>query len=183
MTPYTPLLQLLESYQTTFAEESGFVDRFFELLIHPRAYHRDHLPGHITGSAWVVNESRSKILLLHHKKLNRWLQPGGHADGDANVLQVAMRELEEETGIRNAKLLTLRIFDLDIHPIPSRKDFPEHFHYDVRFWFEADEADKIIESDESHEVKWIEINELNRFTDNESIHRMVRKSFEGSRSL
>jgi len=172
---FTPLPLLLQSYQTSFSEESAFINRFSELLLHPRAYHRDHLPGHITGSAWVVNHERSKVLLLHHGKLNTWLQPGGHADGDENVLKVALRELEEETGLRPVNLLTPGIFDLDIHPIPERKDFPSHFHYDVRFLFEADEQDKIIVSEESFDVKWISFSKLKAYSENISIHRMVKK--------
>lgn len=146
-----------------------------ELLLHPRAYHRDHLPGHITGSAWVTNQKQSKVLLLHHGKLNKWLQPGGHADGDEDVLQVALRELEEETGTQQATLLMPGIFDLDIHPIPTRKDFPAHFHYDVRFLFEADDQRPVIVSEESLDVKWIPIDDVKSFTDNISIHRMVEK--------
>lgn len=167
---------LLKGYQIAFPKELETVNSFFDLLKHPNAYQRDHLPGHVTGSAWVVNEPRSKVLLLHHRKLNRWLQPGGHADGDENILSVALRELQEETGIRNVKQISPGIFDLDIHPIPARKDFPNHFHFDVRFCFEADEIEKIMESEESLEVKWISIEELHLFTDNASVYRMAEKS-------
>ena len=144
-------------------------------MLHPRAYHRDHLPGHITGSAWVTDTSRTKVLLLHHAKLDRWLQPGGHADGDENVLAVAQRELEEETGITTTKLLLSEIYDLDIHPIPARKDFPAHFHYDVRFLFEASAESAIEVSDESFDVKWIDVDSLKSFTDNVSMYRMAEK--------
>ncbi|MBI3481525.1 MAG: NUDIX hydrolase [Bacteroidetes bacterium] len=144
------------------------------LLNHKDCFQRTHLPGHITGSAWMVNGDRTKTLLVHHAKLNKWVQPGGHADGDENILNVALREAEEETGLKNLKPFTT-IFDVDIHKIPARKDFPEHFHYDIRFLTEADETEKIIVSDESHDVKWVSMNELENFTMERSVLRMKDK--------
>lgn len=176
MPDFTPLPELLRQYGTQWPEELVFKDQFLELLLHPRAYHRDHLPGHITGSAWVVNAERTKVVLLHHGKLNRWLQPGGHADGDENVLQVALRELEEETGLKKVKQLIPGIFDLDIHPIPARKDFPDHFHYDVRFLFEADDQDPITVSEESFDVKWVRLDEVNTLTEDWCVLRMAAKT-------
>jgi len=87
-----------------------------------------------------------------------------------------MRELKEETGVLNVKLLAPGIFDLDIHPIPARKDFPAHLHYDVRFLFEANEKDGVVVSEESFDVKWIAFSELNSYSENISIHRMAKKS-------
>src|SRR5882672_8038315 len=127
------LIQELATYSTDFQGEEVHRNMFLELLDHPRSFHRDHLPGHITGSAWIVNEDFTKVLLVLHAKLGRWLQPGGHADGDENVLGVALREAEEETGVKQYELLHPGIFDLDIHPIPARKDFQEHLHYDIRY--------------------------------------------------
>lgn len=170
------LSKLISRYKSTYSEEQNFVPKFKELLNHPHAFNRDHLPGHITGSAWVVNRERTKVLLHHHKKLNKWLQPGGHADGDRHVLGVALRELEEETGVNSVLLLSHGIFDLDIHPIPARKDFPEHLHYDVRFCFEGDESSAIVVSEESLQVKWMSWNELREHTNNKSLFRMMEKS-------
>jgi 8-oxo-dGTP pyrophosphatase MutT (NUDIX family) len=172
----TLLTNLLQHYSPD-PSELKFRDQFIELLKHPRAYHRDHLPGHITGSAWVLNQDRTKVLLVHHAKLNRWLQPGGHADGDENVVAVALRELEEETGVKKVTSWGSGIFDIDIHPIPTRKDFPQHDHYDVRFAFIAHEQEPLLVSEESHAVQWVLLAELNRFTDSESVHRMARKSY------
>jgi 8-oxo-dGTP pyrophosphatase MutT (NUDIX family) len=166
----------LERYRSTFKEELAFRSQFIELLQHPDAFQRTHLPGHITGSAWIVDESRQKALLIHHAKLNRWLQPGGHADGDENVLRVALREAEEETGVNAYTILLEGIFDLDIHPIPNRKDFPEHLHYDIRYLVQANSVDELILSDESFDVAWINVDELPSLTDhNSSINRMVEK--------
>src|SRR5882672_1965365 len=113
------LIRLLQSYTTEFAEEKKFVLSFLELLNQENSFQRTHLPGHITGSAWVVNPEKTKTLLVHHAKLNKWVQPGGHADGDENILNVALREAEEETGLKDMKPAE-GIFDLDIHLIPER---------------------------------------------------------------
>jgi len=169
------LIRELHSYSTSFSEESEFVKRFLELLNSERCFHRDHLPGHITGSAWIVNKDRTKVLLVHHAKLNRWLQPGGHADGEENVLNVGIREAQEETGVMNFKVLKDGIFDLDIHTIPQRKDFPEHLHYDIRYLVEANEHDPIMVSEESHDVQWINLNELAKYNPERSITRLKEK--------
>jgi 8-oxo-dGTP pyrophosphatase MutT (NUDIX family) len=173
---YLPLPTNLQQYTSSYPIELKFRDQFLELMKDPRAFHRDHLPGHITGSAWVLNQDRTKVLLVHHAKLNRWLQPGGHADGDEDVVGVALRELDEETGVKQVKPLMNGIFDLDIHPIPLRKDFPQHDHYDVRFAFIADDREPLIVSEESHDVQWVLLRELERFTDSESVLRMAKKS-------
>jgi 8-oxo-dGTP pyrophosphatase MutT (NUDIX family) len=165
----------LEAYSTSFHEEKKFVSQFLELLTHPRAYFRDHLPGHMTGSAWIVDEFQEHALLLHHAKLDRWLQPGGHADGDENIVAVARKEAEEETGLKNLRLLH-PLFDIDIHRIPERKDFPAHDHYDIRCLFMADRKEQIILSHESHELAWIPLTEIPaKVGQNDSIVRMIQK--------
>lgn len=169
------LIQELCSYQTSYSEEKEFVISFLDLLKSNDAFQRTHLPGHITGSSWIVNSDKTKVLLVHHAKLNRWLQPGGHADGDENVLRVALREAEEETGITRLTVLSDQIFDLDIHTIPTRKDFPEHLHFDIRFLIQANEADPLVVSEESHDVKWISLEELEKYNDETSILRLKQK--------
>lgn len=170
------LVAALNGYTSAFAEEKLFVSQFLELLKHPNAFQRDHLPGHITGSAWILDHSKQYVLLVHHGTLHKWLQPGGHADGEENVLNVALREAEEETGIKNFTLLQQGIFDLDIHPIPARLGSPGHLHYDMRFLFEADKKAEVIVSEESHDVSWISLNELGGLTlNNPSVMRMAGK--------
>jgi len=165
---------MLQYYRTEFAEEQKFVVPFLELLTHKNCFQRTHLPGHITGSAWIVNPEKTKTLLVHHAKLNKWVQPGGHADGHENILNVALREAEEETGLKSLKTLG-DIFDIDIHLIPERKDFPEHFHYDIRFLVEGTEQEPIVVSEESHDVRWISLSELDRITSERSVLRMREK--------
>lgn len=169
------LIESLRSYESDFEEEQKFIHRFFELLEHPSCFHRTHLPGHITGSAWIVNPDRSGALLVHHAKLNKWVQPGGHADGEENILNVALREAEEETGLKNLRP-SRDIFDVDIHLIPERKDFSAHYHYDIRFFLEADPSEQIVVSHESHDVRWIALSEIEHYTQERSVLRMKEKT-------
>jgi 8-oxo-dGTP pyrophosphatase MutT (NUDIX family) len=168
------LIHQLNQYRTSFSEEKKFVPRFLELLEHPRCFFRDHLPGHITGSSWIISLDHTKVLLVHHAKLNKWLQPGGHADGDEDVLQVAQREAEEETGL-NVSTSESRIFDIDIHAIPARGEFRQHDHYDIRFLFMADEKEPLIISDESTDLKWVALVELEKYNSSASLIRMREK--------
>lgn len=174
------LIRSLEAYHSSYSEEQKFVAQFLELLKHPDAYQRDHLPGHMTGSAWIIDTTRQYALLVHHAKLNRWLQPGGHADGDENIIAVAQKEAEEETGLKNLTLSN-PLFDIDIHPIPARKDFPDHDHYDIRCLFMADKNERILVSEESHAVEWTPLEEIfAKAGGNTSIVRMVEKVVRSS---
>ncbi|HEY3403613.1 MAG TPA: NUDIX hydrolase [Ohtaekwangia sp.] len=170
------LTHTLAHYQTPYPEENSFTNQFLTLLEHPRCFHRDHLPGHLTGSAWIVDQSLQSVLLTHHAKLNKWLQPGGHADGDENIFAVALREAEEETGLRKFTLLREAIFDIDIHTIPQRKDFPEHLHFDIRFLFQTDQQEPLLITEESHDLKWFPLHDLEKITTNQSMLRMRNKS-------
>lgn len=171
------LIEHISTYSTSWKEEALFIPSFLSLLKSNRCFERDHVPGHITGSAWIINEEKSKVVLIHHAKLHRWLQPGGHADGDENILRVALREAEEETGLTTLSLFKPGIFDLDIHRIPAHKGFPEHDHYDVRFAFVASEKIPLQISPESHHVQWIALTEVADFTNqNVSIARMIQKT-------
>ena len=169
------LVNFFSIYTTSFREEEFFINRFLELLSHPDCFQRTHLPGHITGSAWIVDCNRSQTLLVHHAKLNKWVQPGGHADGDENILRVALREAEEETGLKKLRIVELVPFDVDIHTIPLRKDFPEHFHFDIRFLIEASIDEPIIVSEESHDVKWVPLTSLEEYNQERSVLRMKEK--------
>lgn len=169
------LEERIRQYSTVYPGESVFIKRFFDLLQHPDAFQRTHLPGHITGSAFIVSDDFKQTLLVHHAKLNKWLQPGGHADGDRNVARVALREAREETGVEVLTLVTPEIFDLDIHPIPTRKDFPRHDHFDVRYLVKASTNHKIMVSEESHDVKWVSLGELDKYNSEKSILRMREK--------
>ncbi len=143
---------------------------------HENCFERSLSIGHVTGSAWIVDLDRTHVLLTHHRKLDKWLQLGGHADGDWDVLRVALREAEEEGGLTTVRPVRDTIFDVDIHLIPARKAEPEHYHYDVRYALEADRAEAIRISDESHDLRWIAVEEVGTLTQEESVLRMVRKT-------
>jgi len=168
------LLALLDNYRARHPDECDLVERFVGLLTnHPDCYSRDCWAGHITGSAWIVDPTGERVLLTHHRKLDRWLQPGGHSDGDPDTMAVALREAEEETGLV-VQPVDDAIFDLDVHPIPARGDDPEHQHYDVRFALQASNTDYVV-SDESHDLAWVKLDELARYTDEKSVLRMAHK--------
>lgn len=138
-------------------------------------FRRERLAGHFTASAWLVDAAGRRLLMTHHRKLDRWLQLGGHADGDRDLAAVALREAEEESGLVGLVVLP-EIFDLDRHWIPERGEVPGHWHYDVRYIVRATGSDDFAVSDESHALAWREIDAL--FTEpgiDPSIVRMARK--------
>lgn len=168
------LLKLLETYAERFPEETA-TGQFLDFVRrNERCFERDLWEGHVTGSAWLVDGGGGRVLLTHHRKLGRWLQLGGHSDGDPRPLVVAMQEAREESGLRVAPL-SREIFDLDIHEIPARKQDPAHLHYDVRFALQVigDEGFRI--SAESLDLAWVSIDELDRYTDETSMLRMATK--------
>ena len=114
---------------------------------------RSHPVGHFTGSAFVVSVDGRRTLLTHHRKLDRWLQPGGHADGDGDLRQVALKEAEEETGLSALEVGT-EVFDLDRHWIPERKADPGHWHYDVRFVVQVTGDETFVVGEESNDLRW-----------------------------
>ena len=169
------LIQSIFNYSSDFSLEIEYRKRFLTLLKDEDCFFRSRLAGHLTASCWVLAPSGNEVLLIHHKKLDKWLQPGGHADGDTDLLNVAKKELSEETGLVHYSV-NEKIFDLDIHVIPQRKDVPEHFHYDVRFLFQASHPNEIQKNHESMELRWVGLNKVEVLCDGEeSIMRMVRK--------
>lgn len=167
---------LLKKYSPTDLNEIIFKKRMIQLFENePLCFNRELLSGHFTASAFIVNRQKTKTLLIKHAKLNCWLQPGGHCDGDRDLENVAIKEVFEETGLIVQKNLNLEIFDLDIHTIPERKTEQEHRHYDVRFLFIVDENEKIQVSDESTDIMWVPFSEIEKYKIDESVWRMVRK--------
>jgi 8-oxo-dGTP pyrophosphatase MutT (NUDIX family) len=125
------------------------------------------------------------VLLTHHRKLDRWLQLGGHADGDGDLVAVARREAAEEAGVRDLTLAKVRdivIFDVDIHPIPQSEAPGDHEHFDVRFAFIAEKQIDPQISHESHDVHWVALDRVRDYTDDLSVLRMRDKWRGYSRS-
>jgi len=155
--PRAPLLDLLDRYRAATPEAEPTVRLFREFAnAHTDCLERSCAPGHITGSSWLVDTTGRRVLLTHHRKLNKWLQLGGHADGDGDVARVALREAEEESGLSDL-IVEPEIFDLDRHMIPARGNEPAHWHYDVRFVVRASRNDAFVVSSESHELAWRDI--------------------------
>ena len=146
------------------------------LASHAAVFERAHASGHFTGSAWVVSADGERVLLTHHRKLGLWLQPGGHADGDADLAAVALREAEEETGVPGLRLESREIYDLDRHPIPARKLDPEHLHWDVRYVVRAGADERFVVSEESHALEWRRVRDVaaDEHAD-ASVRRMARR--------
>lgn len=169
------LKERIERYARIHADEEDTVARFLDFIdTNPRCFERDNWVGHITGSAWLVNAAHTHVLLTHHRKLEKWLQLGGHSDGDPETLTVALREASEESGLAVTPLLD-EIFDLDVHEIPARELEPAHYHFDVRFLLCVQGNEAFAVSEESLDLAWVPINGLATYSVDESILRMYRK--------
>jgi 8-oxo-dGTP pyrophosphatase MutT (NUDIX family) len=159
------------------AEQAETARRMLAFIdAHPDCLWRTCLEGHLTGSAWVIDRARRKTLLTHHRKLGKWLQLGGHADGEEDLAAVALREAREESGLADVRLASPEIYDLDAHAIPARGSEPAHIHYDVRFLCEASSEAPLQVSDESHALAWLELDAVVQLNPEESLLRMVRRT-------
>ena len=173
------LLCMLKRYRSHFMEEVAYVQSAIPYIEqNENIFDRKLLPAHVTGSAWVVNPNWQKALLLHHRKHGQWFQPGGHADGDADIVRVALRECAEETGLfpRDIHLVDSSIFDVDIHTIPSMGDVSQHEHIDIRFVVEIDDRLTIPGNSESNAITWLPLNQVLSYNHNRSTFRMVEKT-------
>jgi len=160
------------------SEEAPLLQRMLELLDSGRpCFERSAFPAHFTGSALVLSADGARTLLHHHRKLDRWMQFGGHCEEDANILEVAHREALEESGIEGLNAVSALPFDLDIHEIPARpaSGEPAHFHYDVRFLFIAPEAPRFTASEESLQLRWFDSEEWPALALSSGLRRLLEK--------
>lgn len=148
-----------------------------------RCFDREFPEGHITASCWIVNtlpageRQRGQALLTWHKRLNRWLQMGGHLESaDLSLLEASMREAKEESGLTRVRPVSFAVFDLDVHLIPERKGEAAHYHYDVRFLLEADPSEPLVVSAESKDVAWVPLSGIAALNTDASMRRMVAKT-------
>jgi 8-oxo-dGTP pyrophosphatase MutT (NUDIX family) len=170
------LLEELQTYTPFDAHEAAMRARLVAFVTAERdAFERTLAIGHVTASAWIVDPGRTQTLLTHHRKLGKWLQLGGHVDGDPDVRRAALREAREESGLRSLRFACEAIYDLDVHPIPARPGEPAHEHYDVRFAFEADPAEPFVVSAESKALAWVPLGALASYGADESVLRLARK--------
>lgn len=153
-------------------DPSGQRGRFRRFLAaHPNALQRSCVEGHLTGSALVVDAAGTQLVLLHHRKLQRWLQPGGHADGDANLTAVARREAEEETGLQGLRVVSPAI-DLDVHEVSGPRE-PAHLHFDVRFLVVAPPGAVLAGNEESTDLRWVAFDALEEFAPDAGLRRLA----------
>jgi 8-oxo-dGTP pyrophosphatase MutT (NUDIX family) len=175
----TQLLALLDQYRPTGEPEIAFKQQIIQFVQdHTDCFERSLQIGHITASTWLLNYDQSKALLMHHAKLDQWFQLGGHCDGNPDVLAVAIKEAQEESGIQDIQAVSPAIFDVDIHLIPESKKEPAHYHYDIRFLLQVTSNEEPIQNNESKELRWISKNPAELPTDSPSVTRMFNKWIE-----
>ena len=175
-----PLLDLLARYRAAHPDETACADRIRSLVAaHPDCFERSCWAGHVTASAWILSPDARSFLLTHHRKLDRWLQLGGHCDGDSDVAAVALREAREESGLADLRFAYASDapvpVDLDVHAIPGRGADPAHDHHDVRFVLIAAPGQTLSISDESHALEWFAMDELEDVADDASVLRLGLK--------
>jgi 8-oxo-dGTP pyrophosphatase MutT (NUDIX family) len=176
------LLDLLARFRARDEANRDAADLFDTFVrAHADCAERTLATGHLTGAAWLVSGDGRRVLLTHHRKLQRWLQLGGHADGDTDLARVALREAEEESGLTDLRVEP-EIFDLDRHWIPERGSEPGHWHYDLRFVVHAGGSEDFVVSEESLALAWRDIAELAADPSiDESMRRMARRWLEHRR--
>jgi 8-oxo-dGTP pyrophosphatase MutT (NUDIX family) len=177
------LLELLERYAGRRPEDRVVVDQVRAFVrSHPDCFQRACPEGHITGSAWILSPDHRHVLLTHHRKLDRWLQLGGHSDGEGDPRQVALREAREESGLADFRFLPDAEdplpLDLDVHPIPEHGGEPAHLHLDVRFLLVSVAGQELRVSEESKELRWFPRAGLFDWVDEESLLRLERRARE-----
>lgn len=176
------LKELFARYLSRWPDEYEVTQRFAAFVDgHDDCLLRSCGPGHITASAWILSPDGDAALLTHHKKLDKWLQLGGHVDGEVQVENACLREAQEESGMKEFRFVpwageALVPLDLDVHLIPQRQQEPQHNHWDVRFLLQAQPGQELIISDESNELCWAPFADLADFTSEESVLRLHRKA-------
>lgn len=175
------LIALLQRYTQAPGADDALARRFLAFCdAHADCLLRSCAPGHITASAWILSPDGRQCLLTHHRKLDRWLQLGGHVDGEQHVERAALREAREESGMAHFELLApdadVLPLDLDVHPIPARKGEPEHLHWDVRFLLRARPGQSLVVSSESNDLRWVDAGAMTRLCDEDSVLRLQRRA-------
>lgn len=170
------LLVQLERYRPADALEARHHAAIVDLVgSADGAFDRGHfVPGHITASCFIVDGDR--LLLHHHRRLNRWLQMGGHVEADEHPAEAALREGSEESGLRDLALAADGIFDLDVHVIPAAKGEPEHRHFDVRYVARTASPDAVVlDRAESNELAWVPLADAEAMMNEAASSRVILK--------
>jgi len=151
-----------------------YIDSFSNVLT------RDNRFGHFTASAWVLNKQKTKVLMVYHNIYKSWVWTGGHSDGESDLLKVAIRELKEETGVKNVVVIKDDIFSLEVFAVRGHtkgdKYIPSHAHLNLTYLLEADEDELLhIKEDENSGVKWVRIEDVKEVTDEGRWNRTYKK--------
>jgi 8-oxo-dGTP pyrophosphatase MutT (NUDIX family) len=172
----TALLNLLINYKANSAQEETAKQEIISFVLNnQQCFSRELTAGHITGSSWLLNAQEDAALLMHHRKLGRWLQLGGHCDGESDVLAVALREAQEESGVNNIIPISKEIFDIDVHLIPENSKEAAHYHYDIRYLLKVNSNENILLNDEANALLWVKKDGSNLPEVDESVRRMFDK--------
>ena len=168
------LRQLLLDYLPSEQEKESKKIILDFLASSEQVFERSHACGHITASGLLLNKERTHALLMHHRKLDLWVQLGGHCDGDSDTRAVAIKEAQEESGLYGIACLSEGIFDIDVHWIPGNAKEAGHYHYDIRYLLAVNSDEQVVQNAESKELRWVPIKgELP--TDSPSVMRMFDK--------
>jgi 8-oxo-dGTP pyrophosphatase MutT (NUDIX family) len=164
------LRQGLSPARRTQAEDTlSFVNQ------HMNCFSRGNQVGHITGSSLIINEGATHTLLHHHRKIDKWIQLGGHSDDDSNTLRVALTEAEEESGLTGFRVVSEDIFDIDVHEFPAMANLKAHLHYDVRFLLQISSDLPLNKIDrESKDIAWIPLERIMQDDDFVLVRKLVR---------
>ena len=170
------LVEMLEAYEPPDEEALARRDMLAMARRPGDVFSRyEYDPGHFTASGFVLSPDGGSLLMIHHRRLDRWLQPGGHIDPTGErVIEASMREIEEETGVAGLTQIADGIFDLDVHEVPAAKGEPAHLHLDVRFLFASADTD-LVPADEVHDAAWVPLDEVADITGDRSVLRAVEK--------
>lgn len=170
-------LDALREHARAHPGRAAIVTRMLDLLDVPRdVFARSHVdPGHFTASAFVLCPEGRRLLMVHHTKLGRWLQPGGHIEPtDVSLYAAAQREVSEETGVSELEPLGSGIFDVDIHLIPPSAREGAHSHFDVRYAFRA-RTESLVAAAEVQAARWVELDAVRELNPEESVIRCVER--------
>lgn len=170
------LIEDINRYQAEFGQDDEVRQILAFMAEADNLFGRDSQGGHITCGAWILDPSLSKVILVRHRRLDRWIQPGGHIEIGETPFAGALREAEEETGIEDLVPWKNKLFNLSVHLFPQGKDGPAHFHYDFRYLFIATGSSRIQATDETDGVVWVPLSRIADYTDEATILEMAEKT-------